>query len=204
MRSKKFVNNLNQLQQSQTLLPTRVCLLGFMGAGKTATAQSLAQSIGADWIDLDEFIEARENRRIWQIIENLGEKVFREIETEALREVLKIPENKILALGGGTWTISENRRIIEAAESMTIWLDASFELCWRRISAVPQIRPLALGKTRTRTLFSARRKIYQTATAKVKISEKKTLDDITLEIIRLILPPQSNRSKPIDKTAPSR
>lgn len=198
------MNNLNQQSQSESLPSARICLIGFMGAGKTATAKTLAETTNASWIDLDEFIEARENRRIRQIIENLGENVFREIETDALREILQLEETKILALGGGTWTIEANRALLESANYTSIWLDASFELCWKRLSEEKEKRPLARQKTKTRELFSSRRKIYQTAKIKVKISESKTVKEIALEIIRLISPVRSKRSKSIDKTSLSR
>ncbi len=187
----------------ESLVPT-ICLLGFMGAGKTATAQILAEKLGLTWIDLDEFIEARENRRIRQIIENLGVNVFREIETDALREVVKIEEKKIIGLGGGTWTIEENREIIENANCLSIWLDAAFEVCWKRISETKEDRPLASSKTKTQQLFSSRRKIYQTAKIKVKLTKNKTPDEVALEIIKLISLPQPKRAKAIDKTGVSR
>ena len=184
-------------------LPT-ICLLGFMGAGKTATAQILAQNLDLTWIDLDEFIEARENRRIRQIIENLGENVFREIETDSLREIVRIGEKKIIALGGGAWTIEENREVIEKANCLTIWLDASFESCWKRISESKADRPLAVSKTKTQQLFSSRRKIYQTAKITVKITKSKTPAEVALEIVKRISPTAPKSFKSIDKTVVSR
>ena len=181
-----------------------ICLLGFMGAGKTATAQILAEKLGLNWIDLDELIEARENRRISQIFDNLGEKVFREIETDALREIIKIGEKKIIALGGGTWTIEENRAIIENANCLSVWLDAGFESCWKRISETKEMRPLVVSKTKTQQLFSSRRKIYQTAKIKVKLTKNKTAEEVALAIIKQISPNLSKSAKSIDKTPPSR
>ncbi len=188
---------------SETFAPA-ICLLGFMGAGKTATAQVLAEKLGLSWIDLDELIEARENRRISQIFDNLGEKVFREIETDALREIIRIGEKKIIALGGGTWTIEENREIIEKAGCLSVWLDTGFESCWKRISETKADRPLAVSKTKTQQLFSSRRKIYQTAKFKVKLTKNKTPAEVALEIVKLISPPVSKRAESIDKTKVSR
>ncbi|MEP6925627.1 MAG: shikimate kinase [Pyrinomonadaceae bacterium] len=199
------MNKLSQTPKTNIQQPLRICLIGFMGAGKTVTAQVLAEELtGADWIDLDEFIEVRENRHIGQMIENLGENAFREIETDALREVIKLEGNMILALGGGTWTIEENREVIEAANYIPVWLDASFELCWKRISEAKENRPLARLKTKTQQLFSSRRKIYQTAKIKVKVSKDKTPGDVALGILKLISQPKPKRPKPIDKTGVSR
>ncbi len=45
----------------------RVFLLGFMGAGKTTIGRDLAQRLGWTFTDLDQTIEAREQRSIPEI-----------------------------------------------------------------------------------------------------------------------------------------
>jgi shikimate kinase len=162
-----------------------ICLVGFMGAGKTVTARELAVLTNAEAIDLDEFIETRENRSIPHLIENLGEAVFREIEADALDEILRLSaDNQIIALGGGAWTIEKNRKLIAAKNFRTVWLDAPFETCWQRICIAGNSRPLAQNKTVARKLFSARRPIYQTAEIQIKIRKTKTLQQICAEILK--------------------
>lgn len=176
-----------------------ICLIGFMGAGKTATAEALAEKTARSWIDLDEFIEARENRSILQLFENLGESVFREIESDALDEILSAEEIKIIALGGGTWTIEENRELIRAKNGLAIWLDAPFEVCWKRIAKSKESRPMAKNKKTARKLFDARREIYQTVDIKIEVSEAKTPAEIADEITALTTTAKPKRKKTLTK-----
>ena len=137
-----------------------VVLLGFMGAGKTTIAAKLAEKLDCQSVCLDEIIETTERRPIAELFEKFGETVFREIEAAALREILASKTIRVIALGGGTWTIEENRQAVLEADFAGVWLDAPFELCWARIKKGNGLRPLATKKTEARKLFNKRRKIY--------------------------------------------
>ena len=52
----------------------------------------------------------------------------------------------IISLGGGTWTVPENREIIKQHGLTSIWLESSFEHCWYNIRASKKDRPLARNK----------------------------------------------------------
>ena len=62
----------------------RVVLTGFMGVGKSTVARFLASLLECKRIDLDSIIELSEQKTIAEIIKSVGEKRFREIETENL------------------------------------------------------------------------------------------------------------------------
>lgn len=138
---------------------TKTVLTGFMGVGKSTVARHLSYMLKCGRIDLDEFIEAVENRRIAEIIKAEGEARFREIETANLKKVLET-DAKIIALGGGAWTIEENRKLIKARACTTIWLESTFEHCWQNIKFSSRERPLAKNKRRARKLFEEREKFY--------------------------------------------
>ena len=139
---------------------TRVVLTGFMGVGKSTVARHLAFILQAQKIDLDSFIEAGERQTIAEIIKAVGISRFREIETNTLQKVLTEYSAQILALGGGAWTIDENRRLIKTQNCTTVWLESSFEHCWRNIKASKRERPLAANKLQTRKLFDERQNFY--------------------------------------------
>lgn len=155
-------------------------ITGFMGAGKTRIARALARATKRAMIDLDDLITAREGRSIPAIIEADGEASFRRIETNALSEVLKRDAAHIIALGGGTWTLARNRTLIEKHVALVVWLDASFEICWRRIMD-GESRPLAPDEETARHLYNARREIY--ALAAVRVDGAKGVREIVAEII---------------------
>src|ERR1041385_5950236 len=122
----------------------RIVILGFMACGKTTAAKELARQLECDFTDLDSFITHSHGRSAAEIIEQDGEDRFREIETLALRDVLQNQDSRVIALGGGTWTISANRTLAGLHNCATVWLDAPFDLCWQRIAENKEpARPLA-------------------------------------------------------------
>jgi shikimate kinase len=144
----------------QSAANQRIILTGFMGVGKSTVARFLAYILKCKKIDLDTVIEDTERQTIASIIQTHGEKHFRQIETANLTRVLTDPEAQVIALGGGAWTIEENRRIIKQHDFTTVWLESSFEHCWRNISFSKRVRPLAKNKTQTRQLFNERQNFY--------------------------------------------
>jgi len=139
---------------------TRIVLTGFMGVGKSTVARHLAVILQTQRIDLDSVIEASEKQTIAEIIKSCGLMRFRQIETETLRRVLTEDSARILALGGGAWTIAENRRLIKTQNCTSVWLESSFEHCWRNIKSSKRERPLVENKSQTEKLFDERQNFY--------------------------------------------
>lgn len=137
----------------------RIILTGFMGVGKSTIARHLAHLLKCENLDLDAVIEENQNRSIAEIINTEGEARFREIETENLRKILQ-SDARIIALGGGAWTIEENRKIIRETDCTVIWLESSFEHCWQNIKNSKRERPIAKNKNHARKLFEERKKFY--------------------------------------------
>jgi len=138
----------------------KVVLIGFMGVGKTSVARHLSMMMGLEKADLDYFIEEREGRLIADIITADGEARFREIETTNLKALLSGEGVPILSLGGGAWTIEENRLLLSAHGYTTVWLESTFEHCWLNIKFSRKERPLAQDKVRARKLFEERQRLY--------------------------------------------
>lgn len=170
-----------------------IIITGFMGAGKTTTANALARRLACSMIDLDQLIEEREGRTAQVIIDEDGEQPFREIESAALRDALANNTARIIALGGGTWTIPDNRALISEHGGLTVWLDAPFELCWQRIESESHTRPLARERARARTLYGKRRAIYSQALLRVKVDDSKSARAIA-EVIVVALAQQTKGS----------
>lgn len=169
--------------------PRRIIITGFMCAGKTTVARALAARLDCASLDTDAAIVARARRSIEAIIEAEGEARFREIETSVLRDVLENREARVIALGGGTWTLAENRAAIAAHDCLTVWLDAPFALCWQRIAAArdtPSARPLARNQEQARALYAARRDAYSLAAWRVQAGEARSAEDMAAEIVSII------------------
>jgi shikimate kinase len=138
----------------------KIVLTGFMGVGKSSVARHLAYLLRCDQIDLDDYIVEQEKQQIAQILQTVGEQQFRRIETENLRRLLQANDVPVLSLGGGTWTIAENRRLIKKYDFTSVWLESSFEHCWQNIKFSKKERPLAKNKRQARNLFDEREKLY--------------------------------------------
>lgn len=139
---------------------TRIVLTGFMGVGKSSVARHLANMLKCRKVDLDSVIESNENRKIAEIIDVEGEVKYREIETENLKGVLNASDIKILSLGGGAWTVELNRKLLKEHGFTSVWLEATFDHCWRNIAFSRKDRPLARNKQKALKLFEDRQKVY--------------------------------------------
>lgn len=165
-----------------------IVVTGFMGAGKTTVAASLARQLNCMLFDLDVLIEQREGRSVSEIIGDDGEARFRELETTALREALERQETGVIALGGGAWAFARNRALIAERDCVTVWLDASFELCWQRITRAQHSssnnRPLARTRRGTRLLYDERRPLYELASMRIDVNADRSAAKVAAEIIR--------------------
>jgi shikimate kinase len=160
----------------------QIVIMGFMGTGKTTVAHGLARKLNCRAIDLDDLIFQRETRGPKEIIEQDGEEAFRKIETNILHEVLAEASARVLAVGGGAWTIVENRKLIAEHGALTVWLDAPFELCWKRIEAGREARPLARSREMAETLYATRRPLYELADVRISIDENESADEIAAKV----------------------
>lgn len=139
---------------------SRIVLTGFMGVGKSTVAKCLSYILQTEKVDLDHFIEEKELRTIPEIIKTDGIENYRLLETKYLKQVFAETDSRIIALGGGAWITDENREIIKEHNCVTIWLESTFEHCWRNINVSKHERPLAKDKFSVQKLFEERQKFY--------------------------------------------
>lgn len=118
-----------------------IYLIGLPGSGKSTVARSLGNKLGKKVIDLDHYIELQSLMFIDEIFEKHGEKTFRKLETEALKNV--IDEHAIIACGGGIILDKHNKKWMNGP---VFYLDARLETIKNRLKNDYQ-RPLLLTKT---------------------------------------------------------
>lgn len=162
------------------LNPNRpIVITGFMGCGKTKVARELALRLDAVMIDLDDEITKRAGRTPAQLIVEDGEPAFRAIETETLRDVLNEGNATVIALGGGAWIQEANRQLVDHYGGVSVWLDAPFELCWTRIEASQEDRPLGRTREQAAVLYQQRRPVYELANVHIPVREERFADLIS-------------------------
>lgn len=162
----------------------RVVITGFMGAGKTTVGRALARILGETFVDLDDAVREFEGRGPRELIDAEGEESFRESETRALRRVLEEGSARVVATGGGAWTLARNRSLVAEHGCLSVWLDAPFELCLRRIEEQGgrDSRPFARDTERAAALYEQRLKAYRQADLRVAVSPTATADELAAEI----------------------
>lgn len=109
-----------------------VFFIGFMGAGKTSVSQQLAVQYGLASIDADEYLELREDRIIADIFAEDGEEVFRDIETDVLRD-LAGRSPRLIGCGGGVVTKRPENADIMRDNGYVVYLQVTADEAARRI-----------------------------------------------------------------------
>jgi shikimate kinase len=157
----------------------KVYLVGFMAAGKTTVARSVAARLGWRAEDVDDLIEAREKKPIADIFGKQGEPYFRGIERDILKLLLPI-RHVVVATGGGTFMDVENRTAINM-DGLSVWLDVPFEALLARLPADGR-RPLAADRAQMERLFALRQTAYAQAHVRIDAGSARA-EDIAEQII---------------------
>ena len=90
----------------------RFFFTGFMGSGKSFWAKKMSLNMSIPYIDLDEYIEAKEKMTISDIFNLKGEAYFRQYENLCLKEIVSLHDHFILSCGGGTPCFHDNKKIM--------------------------------------------------------------------------------------------
>ena len=141
-------------------------LIGYRGSGKTTVAAELARLLGWKWLDADDEIERRAGKTIKKIFSSEGEHTFRDLEVAVIADLAKLASH-VVALGGGAVLREESRQIIRESGKV-VWLEASPETLYQRISgdaSTAERRPnltAAGGLAEVERLLAIRAPLYAT------------------------------------------
>ena len=120
-----------------------VVLLGYMGSGKSTTGRLLAEKLGFDFKDLDDYIEAKQMCSISSIFKSEGEIYFRKIEATSVKELCSKNDSLVLALGGGTPCYSDTMSyLVNNSKVVTVMLNTSVANLASRLVTKKSKRPL--------------------------------------------------------------
>lgn len=107
-----------------------IFLVGMMGAGKTTVGKLLAQHFGKTFMDCDEEIQRRTGVTIPHIFDVEGEAGFRQRETNAISDLVKL-DNIVLATGGGVVLSEQNRNVLRS-NGVVVYLKSTPHDLWQR------------------------------------------------------------------------
>ena len=165
-----------------------------MGSGKSSVGKELASILGCPLLDLDAFIEDKFGESIPDIFSRGGEKLFRELESAALKEVLSFCEEdsattRILSLGGGTPTIEENATLIKE-KTVCFYLKAGIDTLVSNLENDSEGRPMLRGmdlRQRIISLMSEREDSYRGCASHVIDIDGKPFKEVAEEIASLLI-----------------
>ena len=140
--------------------PSRIVLIGFMGAGKSTVGPKVAALTGWPFKDMDAWIEERAGLSVAEIFRTRGEADFRSQETQLAEEVAQIP-HLVVAAGGGAFTFPRTREALQDG-AFTVWLRCELDEILSRVR-LDGGRPLAPDRETISRLYSERQPSYRLA-----------------------------------------
>jgi len=168
-----------------------IFLIGFSGVGKSTVGEKLASMLDMDFIDVDKQIVDSQSRSIKEIFASDGERKFRTIEYNFLKNICA-KTNQVISTGGGLPVYSRNRNLMKE-NGMVICLEASEETLNQRLfesysdgSFNREVRPKLDSNDKLGVLSSlkqSRQKFYSMSDWTIH-TDKLTPDQIAIEIIR--------------------
>ena len=159
-----------------------IFLIGMMGCGKSQTGLKLAELLKYKYIDLDSLIEKLAKKSINQIFNDEGEDNFRELETNCLKETIKIT-SLVISTGGGIVTKPENWGILR--QGIIIWIDLDKDIALERLKNEIDKRPLLQGKNLNDlyiSILKSRENLYSQADLRIEI-KKENVEEVAMKII---------------------
>ena len=124
----------------------RIYLIGYMGSGKSHLGWKLANHLGVQFVDMDNYIEERNCKTIPHIFAEEGETEFRNKERKALEELSEFTDI-VIATGGGAPCFFDNIELMNNS-GKTIYLNMDPKILADRLMNSKTERPLIKGKSR--------------------------------------------------------
>ena len=134
-----------------------IVLIGMAGVGKSTVGSSLAQALGFDFIDLDDYIAEKEGRTLQEIIDAEGEEAFLQIEKRRVHEIDLT--RRVVAPGGSIIYHSDLMEYLKK-RSILVYLEDSFENIAGKLADVSDRGIVGLRNKSLREVYDERRPLY--------------------------------------------
>ena len=157
-----------------------IFLIGMMGSGKSQTGPVLAKMINYAFVDTDDVIEKASKQSISSIFEKDGEKVFRDVEKQVLKEISQ-HHSLVIATGGGVVTLPQNWGILH--QGIVIWLDLDLKRSIKRLESDKKERPLLIGDDLAKSfsqIYESRKPIYLESDLRIEVEDQSPYEVATM------------------------
>jgi shikimate kinase len=174
-----------------------IFLTGFSGSGKSTIGPLLANSLGYEFIDLDQTIEKHAGKTITRIFAEYGEEYFRNLEHQFLKGLVE-QNNLVISLGGGVLENNLSYKLIKESGTL-VYLKSPSKTLARRLYNKTD-RPLLKGQNgqklsreeiedKISTILSKREPQYESADITVHTDINRigsTVEELTRKIERYV------------------
>jgi shikimate kinase len=158
---------------------TNVVLIGMAGAGKSTVGVVLAKRLGLDFLDTDVLIQARQGRRLQEIIDTEGLAAFRQIEETTL---LSLSCRRTVIATGGSAIYSEAGMAALKTYGTIVFLDTPLEELLLRIRDM-DTRGMVIDPGETfPDLFARRLPLYRQWAELIVDGRGKSVEELAADI----------------------
>ncbi|MDZ7839385.1 MAG: helix-turn-helix transcriptional regulator [Gammaproteobacteria bacterium] len=118
-----------------------IALLGLRGGGKSTLGSLLSRELGLPFVRLGELIEELAGMKTAELFSLAGQKGYRRLEHQAVKQVVERGEPVVVETGGSL--VSEQQTLNDVLSSFyTVWIRASPEEHMNRVVAQGDLRPM--------------------------------------------------------------
>ena len=162
-----------------------IVLTGFMATGKTEISKAIAEMSQYKLVDTDDMITSKLGMSVNEIFERYGEKYFRSIERETVKEAAAM-NNAVIATGGGVVMDKENIKALRET-GMIFNLSPDFSVIRERLEEAKKTRPLMRRDSieDIEKRFNDRQPMYDDCDCKIKIISGRTPRSYAIEILKI-------------------
>lgn len=160
-----------------------VILIGFMGCGKSTVGIRLSYRLRRVVEDTDKLIEKQAGKSISDIFKEDGEAAFREMETNCLKELVTLKEDRIISTGGGLPMRVENHELLKRL-GCVVYLRITAQGVYKRLKD-DTTRPLLQCEdpmAKIEELLAKRAPVYEQAADVILDVDGKTMEEVLAEL----------------------
>lgn len=164
-----------------------IYLIGFMGTGKSTISKVLKKKMHCQEIDVDAYIVKKQNMEITDIFATYGEEYFRQLETEAFREISLRKDRAVISCGGGAVLREKNVEYMKESGKI-VCLTATPETIYARVKNSKD-RPVLNGHMNVEyiaQLMEKRLSAYEKASDIQVATDHKTPEAVAVEIMKKV------------------
>lgn len=165
------------------MIKSNVILIGMPGAGKSTVGVVLAKRLGYDFLDTDVLIQARQGRRLQEIINGEGLDAFRQIEEAAL---LSLDCRRTVVATGGSAIYSEAGMAALQTHGTIVFLDLPLAELSRRVQDMDTRGMVIDPGENFADLFARRLPLYRRWAELMVDGRGKSVEELAGEITSLL------------------